>query len=182
MVRFLQSRGMRFVRCEGFSDYYEGMEGIRSATEQAQGVIRNLGQRVESIGTILGVIDDVADETAGSLEQMAASIGQVDQNAAGTASLSARMIDAAERGRERGSQQDRAGRQWLHELLHFEVLFPWSGDSIVALLRRVGKPSRHRACSSRSPKGAPCKPYPRPSRSLTLSTGSHTWRPCPSRS
>ena len=41
----------------------EGMEGIRTATEVAQGVIRDLAARVESIGTILGVIDDVADET-----------------------------------------------------------------------------------------------------------------------
>jgi len=48
---------------ERVQETIEGMEGIRTATEQAQGVIRNLGQRVESIGTILGVIDDVAEET-----------------------------------------------------------------------------------------------------------------------
>ena len=41
----------------------QGMEEIRTATSAAQGVIRGLSDRVASIGTILGVIDDVADET-----------------------------------------------------------------------------------------------------------------------
>ncbi len=40
-----------------------GMEAIRSATEAAEAAIRDLGTRVESIGTIVGVIDEVADET-----------------------------------------------------------------------------------------------------------------------
>jgi methyl-accepting chemotaxis protein len=41
----------------------QGMEEIRNATEAAQGVIRGLSGRVASIGAILGVIDDVAEET-----------------------------------------------------------------------------------------------------------------------
>lgn len=41
----------------------EGMESIRSATETAETVIRNLGSRALEIGAILDVIDDVADET-----------------------------------------------------------------------------------------------------------------------
>jgi methyl-accepting chemotaxis protein len=41
----------------------EGMEGIRTASEAAEGTIRDLARRVESIGAIVGVIDEVADET-----------------------------------------------------------------------------------------------------------------------
>ena len=48
---------------ERVQETISGMEGIRSATESAQEVIGGLGRRVEAIGTIIGVIDDVADET-----------------------------------------------------------------------------------------------------------------------
>jgi len=41
----------------------EGMEAIRGATETAETVIRNLGERTTEIGAIVDVIDDVADET-----------------------------------------------------------------------------------------------------------------------
>ena len=40
-----------------------GMEQIRAATETAEQVIRSLGNRASEIGSILDVIDDVADET-----------------------------------------------------------------------------------------------------------------------
>ncbi|HXV36974.1 MAG TPA: HAMP domain-containing methyl-accepting chemotaxis protein, partial [Myxococcota bacterium] len=40
-----------------------GMDAIRSATETAEQVIRNLGGRTKEIGAIVDVIDDVADET-----------------------------------------------------------------------------------------------------------------------
>jgi methyl-accepting chemotaxis protein len=48
---------------ERVQETIEGMAGIRAATESAQEVIRGLGRRIEAIGTIIGVIDDVADET-----------------------------------------------------------------------------------------------------------------------
>ena len=48
---------------ERVQETIEGMEGIRTATDVAQNVIAGLAQRVAAIGTILGVIDDVADET-----------------------------------------------------------------------------------------------------------------------
>lgn len=48
---------------ERVQETIEGMESIRTATEQAQLVIGNLGRRAASIGTILSVIDDVAEET-----------------------------------------------------------------------------------------------------------------------
>jgi methyl-accepting chemotaxis protein len=41
----------------------EGIEKIREATDMAQGVIRNLGEKAGEIGSILNVITDVADET-----------------------------------------------------------------------------------------------------------------------
>ena len=41
----------------------ESMESIRQATESAESVIRGLGVRAEEIGSIVGVIGDVADET-----------------------------------------------------------------------------------------------------------------------
>ena len=41
----------------------QGMDAIRESTETAVRVIRNLGSRTQEIGTIVGVIDDVADET-----------------------------------------------------------------------------------------------------------------------
>ncbi len=41
----------------------EGMAAIREATETAERVIRNLAERAQEIGAIVGVIDDVADET-----------------------------------------------------------------------------------------------------------------------
>jgi len=40
-----------------------GMEDIRGATEEAQGAIRDLARRVQGIGAILSVIDEIADET-----------------------------------------------------------------------------------------------------------------------
>jgi methyl-accepting chemotaxis protein len=42
----------------------EGMESIRQATEAAELVITGLGNRAKEIGSILDVIDDVADETS----------------------------------------------------------------------------------------------------------------------
>jgi len=41
-----------------------GMDAIREATGSADVVIRGLGERVHEIGTIVDVIDDVADETS----------------------------------------------------------------------------------------------------------------------
>lgn len=41
----------------------DGMESIRTATDAAEAVIRNLGRNAEKIGAILDVIDDVAAET-----------------------------------------------------------------------------------------------------------------------
>ena len=41
----------------------EGMAAIREATETAERVIRSLAERAQEIGAIVGVIDDVADET-----------------------------------------------------------------------------------------------------------------------
>jgi methyl-accepting chemotaxis protein len=41
----------------------EGMESIRSATEDARSVIQGLSGRVADIGKVVDVIDDVADET-----------------------------------------------------------------------------------------------------------------------
>jgi methyl-accepting chemotaxis protein len=41
----------------------EGMESIRSATEDARSVIQGLSGRVSDIGKVVDVIDDVADET-----------------------------------------------------------------------------------------------------------------------
>ncbi len=41
----------------------QGMEAIRDATDSVQEVIHHLGERAGEIGSILGVIDDVADET-----------------------------------------------------------------------------------------------------------------------
>ena len=40
-----------------------GMQAIQEATDTARGVIHGLGERAQEIGTILTVIDDVADET-----------------------------------------------------------------------------------------------------------------------
>jgi methyl-accepting chemotaxis protein len=45
------------------SETIEGMRAISEATDTAERVIRGLGARTEEIGTILDVIDDVADET-----------------------------------------------------------------------------------------------------------------------
>jgi len=38
MVRFLQELGMRFVRCEGYSDYYAGMAGIRGGSARGRSI------------------------------------------------------------------------------------------------------------------------------------------------
>jgi len=45
------------------SETMTGMEAIRDATDSAERVIRGLGGRAKEIGSILDVIDDVADET-----------------------------------------------------------------------------------------------------------------------
>ncbi len=51
-------RGRRVVR-----EAVEGMESTRRTVDDAERVIRSLGQRVHKIGSILTVIDDVTDET-----------------------------------------------------------------------------------------------------------------------
>ncbi|MFC5747247.1 FAD-dependent oxidoreductase [Actinomadura rugatobispora] len=38
MVRFLQERGLRFVRCEGYSDYYAGVAGIRGGSVRGRSI------------------------------------------------------------------------------------------------------------------------------------------------
>jgi 3-oxosteroid 1-dehydrogenase len=38
MVRFLQGLGMSFRRCEGYSDYYAGMRGIRGGKERGRSI------------------------------------------------------------------------------------------------------------------------------------------------
>jgi methyl-accepting chemotaxis protein len=41
----------------------EGMDRIQTSTRDASGVIVGLGDRIEAIGSILGVIDEIADQT-----------------------------------------------------------------------------------------------------------------------
>jgi methyl-accepting chemotaxis protein len=50
--------GLRKVR-----ETIDGMQSIRDATDDAERVIRGLGERTKEIGAILDVIDDVGDET-----------------------------------------------------------------------------------------------------------------------
>ncbi len=38
MIRFLQGRGMSFRRCEGYSDYYAGMQGIRGGSDRGRSI------------------------------------------------------------------------------------------------------------------------------------------------
>ncbi|MDT3445787.1 MULTISPECIES: FAD-dependent oxidoreductase [unclassified Pseudofrankia] len=38
MVRFLQERGLRFERCEGYSDYHEGQPGIRGGKARGRSI------------------------------------------------------------------------------------------------------------------------------------------------
>jgi 3-oxosteroid 1-dehydrogenase len=38
MIRFLQGLGMRFVRCEGYSDYYAGMRGIEGGKSRGRSI------------------------------------------------------------------------------------------------------------------------------------------------
>ena len=38
MIRFLQGRGMSFRRCEGYSDYYAGMLGIRGGSDRGRSI------------------------------------------------------------------------------------------------------------------------------------------------
>ena len=38
MVRLLRDLGMRFARCEGYSDYYAGMRGIRGSKERGRSI------------------------------------------------------------------------------------------------------------------------------------------------
>jgi 3-oxosteroid 1-dehydrogenase len=38
MVRFLQNEGLRFRRCEGFSDYFAGMEGIAGGSARGRSI------------------------------------------------------------------------------------------------------------------------------------------------
>lgn len=37
-IRFLQASGLKFVRCEGYSDYYAGMRGIRGGSERGRSI------------------------------------------------------------------------------------------------------------------------------------------------
>jgi len=57
-VLALAERGRERVR-----QTVSGMDAIRRATETVESVIRGLGGRVQEIGAIVDVIDDVADET-----------------------------------------------------------------------------------------------------------------------
>ena len=52
MVRMLEQQGMRFVRCEGYSDYYAGVRGI------ADGSVR--GRAIECVPTDMRRIGPLA--------------------------------------------------------------------------------------------------------------------------
>jgi methyl-accepting chemotaxis protein len=72
--------------------------------EKVDTVSSSIDRMIESVRRVVTSADDLtgaADETASGLQQMAASMGQVDTNAAETSLLSERVIDVAERGRER---------------------------------------------------------------------------------
>jgi methyl-accepting chemotaxis protein len=73
-------------------------------TEKVDTVSASIDRMIESVQRVVASAEDLsgaADETAGGLEQMAATMGHVDRSAADTARLSDRVVDAAERGRER---------------------------------------------------------------------------------
>jgi methyl-accepting chemotaxis protein len=83
----------------------EQLHGTASAlNEKVDTVSSSIDRMIESVRRVVVSADDLtgaADETASGLQQMAASMGQVDTNAAETSLLSERVIDVAERGRER---------------------------------------------------------------------------------
>jgi methyl-accepting chemotaxis protein len=83
----------------------EQLHGTASAlNEKVDTVSSSIDRMIESVRRVVISADDLtgaADETASGLQQMAASMGQVDTNAAETSLLSERVIDVAERGRER---------------------------------------------------------------------------------
>jgi methyl-accepting chemotaxis protein len=72
--------------------------------EKVDTVSSSIDRMIESVRRVVASADDLtgaADETAGGLQEMAATMGHVDANAAETARLSERVIEVAERGRER---------------------------------------------------------------------------------
>jgi methyl-accepting chemotaxis protein len=83
----------------------EQLHGTASVLhEKVDMVGASIDRMIESVRRVVASADDLsgaADETASGLEQMAASMEHVDANAAETARLSERVVDAAERGRER---------------------------------------------------------------------------------
>lgn len=74
---------------------------LSGKVDEVTSSIEGMSASVEQVARSADDLSGAADETAASVEEMATSMRQVDSNAAETARLSASVVDAAERGREK---------------------------------------------------------------------------------
>ncbi len=102
----------------------QGMRGIHEQTEAAYGSLQNLTERINTIGSILDVIDDVADETsllALNAAIIAAQAGEQGKSfavvAAQIKNLASRVLDST---KEIGEQIEAVQSQGVEALRAFE--------------------------------------------------------------
>jgi 3-oxosteroid 1-dehydrogenase len=139
MIEFLEQEGMEFVRCEGYSDYYAEMSGIRG------GSVR--GRAIECVATDTNRIGPLADRIHPSYASpMVVLTGEVakltlPRSKHGAARM-ARVLARTALGRLRGERLTSNGAalitQLLEVLLRREVPI-WTESPVTDLIEKDGR-------------------------------------------
>jgi 3-oxosteroid 1-dehydrogenase len=142
MVRLLQSVGLRFVRCEGYSDYYAGMRGIRGASSRGrsfEGVVFDGNQ----LGPWLGKLRPGLAQSVGIpvMTGEASKLFLV-KRAPGSMALAARVGARTARGRLKGETPLTNGASLIAQILKVALekeVSIWTGTPLRDLIVEEGR-------------------------------------------
>jgi 3-oxosteroid 1-dehydrogenase len=142
MVRFLQDLGMRFIRCEGYSDYYAGVRGVRGGKPRGRAIEpaivdgRMLGPWLDKLrpgmAQMLGVV---------VLTQEAARLSNVKRSLAGMRAA-CRVLARSAAGRLRGEVRLSNGAALIAQTLKLAIekeVAIWTGSPLLDLLIEDGR-------------------------------------------
>jgi 3-oxosteroid 1-dehydrogenase len=142
MVRFLQGKGLSFRRCEGYSDYYAGMRGIRGGSERGRSI-----EVTAFDAHKLGPWQDKVRPGMGSAVPFTIYTGEVAPSQLMTRSLKAVALDAKVGartvvGRLRGKKLLTNGEGLIARLLQLairEEVTIWTNTPLLDLLVEDGR-------------------------------------------
>jgi 3-oxosteroid 1-dehydrogenase len=142
MVRLLQGLGMSFMRCEGYSDYYAGVRGVRGGKARGRAIEpaivdgRLLGPWLDKLrpgmAQMLGVV---------VLTQEAARLSNVKRSAKGMRAA-LRVLARSAAGRLRGEVRLSNGAALIAQTLKLAIekeVAIWTGAPLVDLLIEDGR-------------------------------------------